>query len=248
MYNAEIAPLVPFALRGVLWYQGESNVGSLAEVRRYADEMYALICGWRHAWGDDFPFCEVQIAPFAYHANAFWTKVDAPDREPLLWEQQADVLRLPRTGMVVTNDITDDVHDIHPRDKRDVGERLARWALATTYGHGEVATSGPLYRSMQIVGGTIVVHFDHAEGLRSRDGKPLTWFEIAGSGGAFVPASANIVGDAVVVASSAVPHPMRVRFAWNELARPNLCNQAGLPAAAFRTDPEPWTPPGPTGP
>ena len=248
MFNSMIAPLIPYAIRGVLWYQGESNVGTTAEVGRYADEMFALIESWRSEWHDDFPFYYVEIAPFTYFGNGRSgpKKADSPDREALFWEQQTDALQIPHTGMVVTTDITDNVHDHHPRDKRSVGERLAAWALAKDYGHPQVVCSGPKFRKMEVRGKAAVISFDDAEsGLVSRDGKPLTWFTIAGADGKFVPATAVIDGDKVVVSSPDVSAPTTVRFAWEETAMPNLSNKAGLPALPFRTNPDPWHMPSP---
>ena len=148
--------------------------------------------------------------------------------------------------MVVTTDITDDVRNHHPRDKRSVGERLAAWALAKDYGHPKVVCSGPKFRKMEVKGKAAVLSFNDAEGgLVSRDGKPLTWFTIAGADGKFVPATAVINGAKVVVRSPDVAIPITVRFAWDETAMPNLSNKAGLPALPFRTNPDPWQMPGP---
>jgi sialate O-acetylesterase len=243
MFNSMIAPLIPYAIRGVLWYQGESNVGTVADVSRYADEMFALIESWRSEWHDDFPFYYVEIAPFTYFGNGRPgpKKADSPDREALFWEQQTDALQIPHTGMVVTTDITDDVHNHHPKDKRSVGERLAAWALAKDYGRSDVVFSGPKFKNMEVKGNAAIISFDYADGgLMSKDGKPLTWFTIAGADGKFVPATAAIDGNTVVVSSPDVPAPTTVRFAWDEIALPNLLNKAGLPALPFRTDPTPW--------
>jgi sialate O-acetylesterase len=243
MFNSMIAPLIPYAIRGVIWYQGESNVGTVADVDRYADEMFALIESWRSEWHDDFPFYYVEIAPFTYFNNGRPgpKKADSSDREALFWEQQTDALQIPHTGMIVTTDITDDVHNHHPRDKRSVGERLAAWALAKDYGRPNVVFSGPKFKSMEVKGNAAIISFDYADGgLVSRDGKPLTWFTIAGADGKFVPATAAIDGDTVVVTSPDVSVPTTVRFAWDELAMPNLSNKAGLPALPFRSDPTPW--------
>jgi sialate O-acetylesterase len=133
------------------------------------------------------------------------------------------------------------VHNHHPRDKRSVGERLAAWALAKDYGRPNVVFSGPKFKSMEVKGNAAIISFDYADGgLVSRDGKPLTWFTIAGADGKFVPATAAIDGDTVVVTSPDVSVPTTVRFAWDELAMPNLSNKAGLPALPFRSDPTPW--------
>jgi len=232
IYNAMIHPLVPFAIRGVIWYQGESNV---ADGMAYLDKMKALITGWRTIWGQgDFPFYYVQIAPFYGPASLF--EVYTGDQLPRLWEAQSDALQIPNTGMVVTNDIGD-LDDIHPRNKQDVGRRLALWALAKTYGREGLVHSGPIYESMTIETSRIRVRFDHVgTGLTSRDGKPLTWFTIAGADGRFVKATAKVDGDDVVVWSDQTPQPVAVRFAWDMTAEPNLMNKQGLPAASFRTD------------
>ncbi len=242
MYNSMIGPLIPYAIRGVLWYQGESNVGKLSEVNRYADKMYALIQGWRNAWHEDFPFYYVQIAPFTYFGNGRPGPKDAdsPDRLAVFWEQQTDALKIPHTGMIVTTDITDDVHNHHPHDKKSVGERLALWALAKTYGRKDVVYSGPMFKKMEVHGNQADLTFDYADGLMSKDGKPLSYFTIAGKDGKFFPATAKIEGDHVVVSSPEVAMPTTVRFAWDELATPNLANKEGLPAVPFRTDAVPW--------
>jgi len=226
LYNGMVYPIVPFAIKGAIWYQGESN---LADGMLYHEKMKALIAGWRSVWNEgDFPFYFVQLAPFHY-GNA------DPAALARLWESQTATLSVPNTGMAVTNDIGN-TKDIHPKDKQDVGKRLALWALAKAYGK-EIVYSGPLYKSMSVDGSTIRVKFDHiGGGLVSRDSKPLDWFTIAGADKKFVPAEAKIDGDAVVVSSAAVDKPVAVRFAWNQDADPNLANMERLPASAFRTD------------
>jgi len=225
MYNGMTAPVKSFAVRGVIWYQGESNVGSgLA----YFGNMKALIEGWRNAWGYEFPFYFVQLAPWSgYQPNAL----------PPLWEAQAESLKIPGTGMAVVTDLVDDVKDIHPSNKRDVGNRLALWALAKTYGKKDLVYSGPLYRSMAVEGNKVRLSFAHlGGGLKSRDGKPLAEFQIAGADGKFVPAEATIDGGTVVVQSKDVAAPQQVRFGWHNTANPNLINAEGLPASPFQTN------------
>ena len=222
MYNAMIAPLEPLAIRGAIWYQGEANVGIGL---KYRDKMQSLIGGWRKAWGYDFPFYFVQLAPFAgYKVNM------AP-----LWEAQVASLKIPGTGMAVTTDLVEDVKNIHPKNKVDVGDRLALWALAKEYGKTGIVYSGPLYKSMTVQGAKIRLSFAHAAGLKSRDGKPLGEFEIAGADGKFVAAEATIDGDAVVVQSKEVASPTQARFGWRNVANPNLVNKEGLPASPFQT-------------
>ncbi len=226
IYNAMIHPLVPFAIRGAIWYQGESNH---TDGMAYFDKMKALINGWRKIWGEgDFPFYYVQIAPF--------DNIYPNDTLPRLWEAQLAALSIPNTGMIVTVDIAD-LKDIHPKNKQDVGKRLALWALAKTYGKKDIAYSGPLYKSMAVEDGKIRIKFDHVgAGLVSRDGKPLSWFEIAGEDKKFVKADAVIDGETVIVSSPEVAKPVAVRLGWSRKAEPNLSNKDGLPASPFRTD------------
>lgn len=236
LYHAMIHPLVPFALRGVIWYQGESNVLDVDDGARYFDKSLALVGGWRQVWKQDLAFYYVQIAPFLYHVS-IPDRVSSPEAAPRLCEAQAAFQRIPHTGMIVTTDLAEDLFDIHPRNKKDVGERLARWALAKDYGQTAVEVSGPVFREMEVSGSSAILRFDHlGGGLASRDNKPLTWFTISGADGAFHPATAKIDGDTVVVTSPRVSTPKVVRFGWDEAARPNLINKAGLPAVPFRTD------------
>lgn len=227
LYNGMIHPLVPYAIRGAIWYQGESN---RADGMEYVEKMRALVGGWRQIWGrGDFPFYFVQLAPYRYGT-------EDPTILARMWEAQARCLEIPNTGMAVTVDIGD-LADIHPRNKRDVGRRLALWALAGTYGRKDMVFSGPLYRSAVNEGGAIRIRFDHVGGgLISRDGGPLSWFQIAGADRHFVPAEAFIEGETVVVRANEVADPVAVRFAWHMEAQPNLANREGLPAAPFRTD------------
>ncbi len=237
LYHAMIHPLVPFALRGVLWYQGETNIMDVDDGGpRYADKMKALIQGWRAVWQQEFSFYYVQVAPHLYHVVRP-AQVVSPEAAPRLWEAQTASQRLPRTGMIVTTDLVDDLADIHPRNKKDVGERLARWALTKDYGRTDIEVSGPVFQRMETSGARAILHFEHlGGGLVASDGKALTWFNVAGADGKFYPGVAVIEGDTVVVSSKHVAVPMVVRFAWDEAARPNLANKAGLPAVPFRTN------------
>jgi sialate O-acetylesterase len=226
LYNAMVNPLLPFAIRGAIWYQGESN---REDGLLYHEKMKALINGWRKVWNQgDFPFYFVQLAPFRYN--------DGPFHLPQIWQAQKQTLSLPNTGMAVINDIGN-LADIHPKNKQDVGKRLALWALAKTYRRTNLVYSGPLYRSMAVEDNKIRIRFDHAGGgLASRDGEPLTWFTIAGEDKNFVQAQARLEGYTVVVWSDIVAKPVAVRFAWHQEAEPNLINKEGLPASSFRTD------------
>jgi sialate O-acetylesterase len=241
IYNAMIAPLAGFAMRGALWYQGESNLmGTNADndYLDYPDKMAALVGGWRGIWGEgDFPFYFVQIAPFKYFSGRT-RRVNSPSMLPEFWALQSlSARQIKNTGMVVTTDLADNLDDIHPRDKQDVGHRLALLALSKTYGEKNAVCSGPVFKKMTIEGGKAVLTFEHADGgLASKDGQPLTWFTIAGADGKFVPAKAKITGSTVEVSTAGIEKPVAVRFAWDETAQPNFCNQAGLPAEPFRTD------------
>ena len=229
LYNAMIHPLVPFAIRGAIWYQGEAN---LNDGMMYREKMKALIGGWRKLWEQgDFPFYFVQISPFRYR----WGP-PSPYRLPKLWEAQTASLAIANTGMAVTVDISD-LEDIHPKNKQEVGRRLALWALAKTYGFDDVVCSGPLYKSMAVEGDRIRISFDHiGSGLATSNGRPPTWFEIAGIDKQFVKAKAKIENNTVVVSSDEVTEPVAVRFGWHEEAEPTLMNKEGLPASPFRTD------------
>jgi len=231
MYNGMIAPLVSCPIRGAVWYQGENNVFNRNGFA-YFGKMKALIGGWRKAWGTDFPFYFVQLAPCTGQYGSGY----APGQLPALWEAQVAALNIPKTGMAVTTDIVHNIGDIHPRNKLDVGNRLALWALAKTYGKKDLIYSGPLYKSMKIEGKKIRISFAHTgSGLKSRDGKPLNEFQIAGADGKFVPAKATIDGKTVIVESDKVEAPTQVRFGWHKTATPNLVNKEGLPASPFRT-------------
>ncbi len=225
LYNGMIAPLVPFAMRGAIWYQGESNH---ADGMLYTEKMKALIGGWRQVWEQgDFPFYYVQIAPYRYGE-------EHPHILPRFWEAQSAALSIPNTGMAVIHDVGD-LDDIHPKNKQEVGRRLGLIALANTYDRDDVVYSGPTFHNMAIRGGKIRLRFDHARrGLASRDGQPLTGFRIIGKETDFCPADAVIAGNAVVLSAPQVKEAMAVRFAWHKTAEPNLMNAEGLPAVPFR--------------
>ncbi|MES2440605.1 MAG: sialate O-acetylesterase [Verrucomicrobiota bacterium] len=227
-YQAMIHPLVPYALRGFLWYQGESNNG---EGMLYTAKMQALIAGWRMQFkADDAPFLFVQLAPYNYGESK---NTDLPG----IWWAQQETLKIPHTGMAVTNDIGNP-KDIHPNNKGDVARRLALWALADTYGKTDLVKSGPLFARYKVTDSGIAIAFDHTGGgLATRDSKPPTLFEIAGIDENYQPADATISNDGktLFLTSDKVPKPDRARFAWLQTAEPNLINKEGLPAAAFNT-------------
>ena len=236
LYNGMIAGLAPYAIRGAIWYQGESNIMDTDDGPAYTAKMEALVSSWRQRWHADFPFYYVQVAPHLYSVVRAARVSHGTESEPLLWEAQAQALRIPGTAMVVTTDLVDDLRDIHPRAKKPVGLRLANVALARTYGKAGLEAFGPAYRSISFDGGKAVLSFDHADGLSARDGKPLDWFEIAGEDGQYHPATAVVDGSRVIVTSPLVARPRAVRFAWHESAQPNLVNRAGLPAVPFRSE------------
>lgn len=223
-FNAMIAPLIPYRLAGALWYQGESNTGS---PENYAALLPALIQDWRTQWESQFPFYFVQIAPFNYSVE---------HQGVLLRDAQRKVLqKVQHTGMVVVSDIGNR-DDIHPRNKIDVGLRLANLALNKTYGKISLPASGPLYRDMKVEGNKIRLYFDHAENGLVAKGKELTLFEIAGNDQKFVKAKAKIEGNSIVVQARQVKKPTQARFAWSNTAEPNLFNKEGLPASSFKTE------------
>ncbi|MEM7262026.1 MAG: sialate O-acetylesterase [Planctomycetota bacterium] len=226
LYQGMIAPLLRNRIAGAIWYQGESNQTRARQYRRLFPKM---IESWREAWGQgDFPFYFVQIAPFGYGGR--------PESSAELREAQFMTLdAVPNAGIAVTMDIGD-LRDIHPRNKLDVGERLARWALHQTYGRTEVVPSGPIFRRQTIEPGRIRLHFDHAVGLATRDDQPLTHFRIAGADRQYHDATGRIDGSTIVVSSPKVKNPVAVRFAFTDTAEPNLVNGAGLPASSFRTE------------
>ena len=234
-YTKMIEPLAPFALKGFLWYQGESNC-FLGETISYTYKMEALINNWRKLWGDKtLPFYYVQIAPY-YYTQGKGPVTYTPFTEPEFREAQAAALQVPHTGMIITTDLNDDLKNIHPPFKWEVGRRLELQALANTYKH-PVVFSGPVYKSMKISRNKIILEFDHiGAGLTSHDGNPLTDFTIAGADGNFVAANATIKDNTVEVSAGSITKPVAVRFAWSESAQPNFYNKDGLPAASFRTD------------
>lgn len=225
LYQGMLTPLMPYTLRGAIWYQGESNVGNAA---RYESLFPAMIEDWRRSFeSGPFPFYFVQIAPYNYGNDT--------GAAALLRDSQRKTLSLENTGMAVTMDIGNP-GDIHPRNKRDVGDRLARWALAKDFGKTDVVYSGPLYKSAEVVDGKMRIWFDHTDGGLTAKGGSLTHFLVAGKDHKFVPAQAEIQGDTVLVWSPDVPEPVAVRYGWGAADEPNLCNGAGLPASSFRTD------------
>ena len=220
LYQGMLAPLIPYPMRGVIWYQGESNAGRAAQ---YRSLFPAMIGDWRKRWGHgDFPFPFVQIAPFKNMPP------EIRDAQLHAWKTT------PHTAMVVTTDIGD-ANDIHPTRKEPVGARLALAARALAYGE-KIEYSGPVFSGMEVVGSKAVLRFDHlGGGLIAKDG-PLRGFEISGDGKSYHPATAEITGDSVTASSPEVGKPAAIRYAWANVPDVNLFNQAGLPATPFRSD------------
>jgi sialate O-acetylesterase len=227
LFNGMISPLLPCSIRGVAWYQGESNTRN---PQLYRKLFPVLIRSWRQSWGQgDFPFLFVQLPGFrlkkSLPGNSDWAE---------LREAQAAALKLPRTAMAVTIDIGED--NIHPANKQEVGRRLGLLAQANVYGD-DVAASGPVFVSSKINGNQIILSFKQLDGgLVTRDGNSLTGFAIAGADRQFAWADAKIEGDTVVVSSGQVPKPVAMRYAWGDNPDCSLAGKGGLPAAPFRTD------------
>jgi sialate O-acetylesterase len=228
IYNAMVWPLVPYGIKGVIWYQGESNADRAEQYRKLFP---AMIRDWRSAWGQgEFPFLFVQLANFK-------APFDATD---ITWAElrEAQTMTLvasPNTGMAVTVDIGETA-EIHPKNKQDVGKRLALAAEKVAYGKGDIEYSGPIYQLMKVEEGKVRVTFDHAKGLKTRDGSPPKGFVIAGSDKKWVSAQAKIDGRDVIVWSDAVKKPVAVRYGWSNDPVTSLYNGADLPASPFRTD------------
>ena len=223
LHNAMIAPLVPYALRGAIWYQGESNAERASEYRALFS---ALITGWRSQFAQgDFPFYWVQLANFRSPADTSWA---------FLREAQTQTLSLPATGQAVIIDVGD-VRDIHPRNKKDVGRRLARLALARDYGF-KIADSGPFFEKPEREGAGFRINFTNTHGGLIAPLNELVGFELAGADQVFKPASAVIEKNTVLVTSPEVPEPVAVRYAWRNAPLAGLFNKEGLPAVPFRTD------------
>lgn len=225
-YNAMIAPITSFEIAGAIWYQGESNTSTAST---YQELMSTLIDSWRKDWNKNFPFYYVQIAPFAYgnhHIGA------------LLREAQSKTMSHPNTGMVVITDLVDDVKDIHPRNKRDVGDRLAAWALAETYHKTGITYKSPSFKNMVVNKNKAVVYFNNVPtGLMLKGNeKKATEFYIAGEDQKFLPAEVKIEDNHVILTNKQIKSPVAVRFAFGNTAIGNIFSKEGLPLDPFRTD------------
>ena len=222
-FNAMIYPLTKFKIAGALWYQGESNVGSTV----YDKTLSGLITSWRKLWKYDFPFYYVQIAPYKYGEDHFGGSVIRDAQRKVLQE-------VSNTGMVMTSDISP-IDDIHPKDKKSVGIRLANLALANTYKTNSALVNGPLYKGIRIEKNKVTVTFDYTEGLYFKD-KKADLFEVAGADNVFYKANAVIKNNTVVLLSDKVKNPVKVRYAWKNTDQSTLFNKANLPASSFITE------------
>jgi len=222
-FNGMLAPITKFNIAGSIWYQGESNTNTAAS---YQQLLTTMIGSWRKKWNKTFPFYLVQLAPFNYGNNNIGAE---------LREAQTQTLSLPGTGMVVTTDLAEDTNDIHPRNKRDVGVRLARLALSYTYHIDEGNVESPMYDHMEVDGKQLILFFRNTgKGLVSKE-KDVKGFVVAGEDGVFHDAEAKIKDNRIVVSSKAVEHPVAVRYAFTNTAIGNVFNKEGLPLAPFRT-------------
>ena len=217
-----IAPLIPYEIKGVIWYQGESNTN---QPELYQSLFSLMISNWRDDWKKEFPFYYVQIAPWNYGELI---------KSQKLREAQLLTLKVPKTGMVVTLDIGD-VTNIHPAKKKEVGERLALWALAKDY-NKKVVPSGPIYKSMKINNNQIEITFDYAEGLKLNPVNEQSNFLIAGEDKIFKPAIVQIKNNKLVVYSDEIKNPKAIRYCWDNTSSATLFNKYNLPASSFRTD------------
>jgi sialate O-acetylesterase len=225
LFNGKIAPLAGCAIKGAIWYQGESNAFTVEGGKFYAEQLPMLVKDWREHWAQgDFPFAWVQLPNFHNERFLGWCEV----RESML-----KTLAVPNTGMAICLDLGDP-KDIHPQNKQEVGRRLGLWALAKVYGQN-IAWSGPLPKAQQFENGSAICTFEHAEGLKARAGQ-IEGFELAGADQTFHPATATIEGEKVIVTSPEVKTPVAVRYAWKDDPKANLVNAAGLPASPFRSD------------
>jgi sialate O-acetylesterase len=228
LYNGMIAPLAPYALRGLLWYQGESNAGG---DKLYRFHFEGMVSAWRKAWNEgDFPVLYVQLPSYSGAANKFWIDFQ---------EIQTQCLSIPNTGMAVIND-NDEPNNLHPGNKLEVAHRLWLNAAAKVYGHKDVEFSGPVLDKMKVEGHKAILTFTHLGGglvaKGSEDGKTVKGFIIAGADGKFAPANAVIEGDTVIVSADGIDQPTAVRYAWELVPKCNLYNKANLPPGPFRTD------------
>ncbi len=232
IFNGMIAPIVGYGARGALWYQGESNANG-GSARHYEELLGCMVQDWRTRWGSDLAFYYVQLANYRQPT----TKPGIEDDWVVVQDEMRRALKsIPHSGMAIINDIGA-ANDIHPRNKKDVGGRLARWALAKDYGKMVLNISGPLYRGAEAKGNKMILSFDHDKGLQARNGGPLKRFEIAGEDGSWQWAQAKLQDGRVIVWHDQIEAPAKVRYAWaSNPEGANLVNGEGLPASCFTTE------------
>lgn len=220
LYESGVRPLVDFPIKGVIWYQGESNAHN---VELHESIFPVLVESWRKVWGEQMPFYYTQLS-----------SINRPSWPHFRDSQRRLLAKVPNSGMAVTSDMGEP-EDVHPRHKQEVGERLARLALHNTYGKMNIVPSGPLYKNVVFRNGSVYVEFEYGYGMRSSDGEPLREFEIAGDNGLFFPAMATVDGKTIKVCSPEVKEPRQVRYGWQPYSTANLVNGNGLPASTFKT-------------
>jgi sialate O-acetylesterase len=219
-----ISPLTNFSIAGVIWYQGESNTSTAST---YSRLFTSMIGAWRKQWNKEFPFYYVQIAPYHYGNKNIGA---------LLQEAQTRSMQYPNVGMVVITDLVDDVNNIHPKNKHEVGYRLASWALAETYHRPGIVYKSPVFKEMNVQNGKAIISFENVNSSLEAKGSEISELDIAGSDKVFYPAKAKIDRDKLIVWSKSVPQPVAVRYAFGNTAIGNLFSKEGLPVTPFRTD------------
>ncbi|HLK28158.1 MAG TPA: sialate O-acetylesterase [Puia sp.] len=223
-YNAMIAPIIRYPIAGAIWYQGESNTGT---ANTYSKLFTSMIDSWRKQWNKDFPFYYVQIAPYHYGNNNIGA---------LLREAQTQSMQHPNVGMAVITDLVDNINDIHPQDKHDVGARLANWALAETYHQSGIIYKSPLYKEMNVQKGKAIISFENVKSTLLVKGNAITELYVAGADKIFYPAEAKIDQDKLIIWSKSVADPVAVRYGFGNTSIGNLFCKEGLPVTPFRTD------------
>lgn len=232
IYNGMVHPWLGYGVRGVIWYQGESNTKD-AKAGDYQELLESMVGDWRERWEQPLSFYWVQLSSF----KAASSKPAQVDHWATVQDEMRRALKtIPKSGMAVTTDIGN-AKNIHPENKKDVGIRLAKWALTFDYGKKDIQYSGPLFKTSLFEEGKAIISFDHASGLTASDSKALRMFELAGADGKWEWADAKILGDTVVVTSAKVQSPQKVRYAWRANAlKANLINSSGLPASCFSSE------------
>ncbi len=236
MYKGMIEPLIPFGIKGILWYQGESNC-MIEDQASYKEKFKLFINSWRSLFKDEqIPIYTVQIAPFLYSSRKD-PKTHTPDLLAKFWEVQTECLKIPNTQMVVTTDLVDNLSDIHPSYKWIIAHRMALQALNIEYGKKDLVCYSPQFKSMKRKGNKLILSFNNTGGgLQTNDAQELNWFTVAAKDNNFIAAKATIAGDKIIVEAEGIKKPNHVRFAWHEAAMPNLINKEGLPCIPFRSD------------